>query len=163
MTFWAQSIRARLTFWYTLLVLSTLLLFGGVSYYFTGRTLSDNLDISLTNEVRWVRDFIQPQASKVRPGKRSIESLLRRKPPPPKAPDDTTESEAATEAADEIWNQIYEHTMLGPKKTYIQVADRKGTIIHRSINLGLDSLAIRHDAVAINTTALMTTQLAGVG
>lgn len=163
MAFRAQSIRARLTFWYTLLVLSTLLLFGGVSYYFTGRTLSDNLDISLTNEVRWVRDFIQPQASKVRPGKRSIESLLRRKPPPPKAPADTTESEAATEAADEIWNQIYEHTMLGPKKTYIQVADRKGTIIHRSINLGLDSLAIRHDAVAINTTALMTTQLAGVG
>ena len=45
MTFWTQSIRARLTFWYTLLVLSSLLLFGGLSYYFTGRTLSENLDL----------------------------------------------------------------------------------------------------------------------
>jgi two-component system OmpR family sensor kinase len=163
MAFWAQSIRARLTFWYTVLVLSTLLAFGAVSYYFTGRTLSDNLDISLKNEVRWVKDFIQPKASKVRPGKRSIESLLRRTPLPQKVTTDTTDSEAATEEADEIWNQIYEHTMLGPKKTYIQVADRRGNLIHRSINLGLDSLDVRYDAVAVNATALMTTQLAGVG
>lgn len=163
MAFWAQSIRARLTFWYTVLVLSTLLAFGAVSYYFTSRTLSDNLDISLKNEVRWVKDFIQPKASKVRPGKRSIESLLRRTPVPQKVTPDTTDSEAATEEADEIWNQIYEHTMLGPKKTYIQVADRRGNLIHRSINLGLDSLTIPYDAVAVNTTALMTTQLAGVG
>ncbi len=49
-------------------MLSTLVLFGVLSYYFTGKTLSENLDLSLKNEVRWMRDFIEPQASKVKPG-----------------------------------------------------------------------------------------------
>ena len=42
MAFWGQSIRARLTFWYTVLLLSSLVLFGGVSYFLTGQTLSEN-------------------------------------------------------------------------------------------------------------------------
>lgn len=163
MPLWPKSLRVRLTLWYTLLVLSTLLLFGGVSYYYTSRTLSDNLDISLGNEVRWVKGFIQPQASKVRPGKRSIESLLRRKAPPPRLPADSLVAEREMEEADEIWNQIYEHTLLGPKKTYIQVADRRGSVIYRSISLGPDSLPIHHDAVAINATTLMTVVLQGIG
>ncbi|MBM2846405.1 MAG: hypothetical protein HW407_1717 [Bacteroidetes bacterium] len=154
-----QSIRAKLTFWYSLLVLTTLLAFGGVSYYYTGRTLSDNLDISLRNEVRWVRDFIQPQASKVKPSKRSIESLLRRKPRQrPVEPDST--ADPAAEEADEIWNQIYEHTLLSPKKTYIQVADKKGIVIYRSLNLDEDTLKLA-STVAIDTTQLSTLWLRG--
>ena len=163
MAFWIRSIRARLTLWYSLLVLSTLLLFGGLSYYYTSTTLSQNLDISLTNESRWVRDFIQPQASKVRPGRRSIEQLLRRPPARRPPPPDSTETKAEEEEADEIWNKIYEHTLLSPKKTFIQVADRRGTIIYRSISLGLDSLPVRHDSVALNTTILRTTNVTGLG
>lgn len=160
MAFWVQSIRARLTFWYTLLVLSALLAFGGVSYYATSSTLSDNLDISLRREVRWVKDFIQPQASKVKPGKRSIESLLRRKPRESPSLSDSLEADEGVEEADEIWNQIYEHTLLSPKKTYIQVADRKTNIIYRSLNLGTDSLKL-NTTVAVDTTLLTRTWLHG--
>jgi heavy metal sensor kinase len=163
MPFGVSSIRARLTLWYSLLVISTLLLFGGLSYYYTRTTLSENLDKSLTNEARWVRDFIQPQASKVRPGRRSIEQLLRRAPASRPPPPDSTETEPEEEEADEIWNKIYEHTLLSPKKTFIQVADRRGSIIYRSISLGPDSLPVRHDSVALNATLLRTTNVAGVG
>lgn len=153
-----RSIRARLTFWYTLLVLSTLVGFGAAAYYYTGNTLSDNLDISLRNEVGWVRDFIQPQASKVKPGKLSIDALLRKPPPQRRAQADTLSADSTAEEADEIWNQILQHTLLSPKKTYIQVADRKGTIIYRSYSLGLDSLVIP-DTVAVNETILTTSDL----
>lgn len=160
MAFPLRSIRARLTFWYTLLVLSTLLAFAVVSYTYTSNTLTTNLDISLGNEVRWVRDFIQPQASKVKPSKRSIDALLRGRPlPQPVAPDSLGRDTTAQEA-DEIWNRIFEHTLLSPKKTYIQVADRRGTIIYRSYSLGPDSLGIG-DSVALNVTTLATLAMHG--
>jgi len=157
--FWPQSIRSRLTFWYTLLVLSTLLVFGGVAYYYTSNTLSGNLDISLRTEVRWVRDYLQPRASKVKPTKRSVESLMRQKPKQQAAEPDTVEGDA-TEEADEIWNQIYQHTLLSPKKTYIQVADRKGTILYRSISLGEDTLRLDQE-LKQDTTVLAYTWLNG--
>lgn len=161
MKFWFQSIRSRLTFWYTVLVLSTLLAFAGISYFYTRDKLSDNLDLSLRTEVRWVRDYLQPRASKVKPTKRSVESLLRRKPRQEVTPPDTDdESEAMEEEADEIWNQIYQHTLYSPKKTFIQVSDRKGTILYRSINLGEDTLHL--DAkLGRDTTFLEYTWLSG--
>jgi heavy metal sensor kinase len=158
--FWIQSIRARLTFWYTLLVLSTLLAFAGVSYFYTSNTLSDNLDISLGNEVRWVKNFIQPQASKVKPSKRSIDMLLRKKPKQELVLPDSVETDSEGDEADEIWNQIYEHTLLSPKKTYIQVADNRGAIIYRSYNLGPDTLKL-DKRVAVDTTFLTRTWLHG--
>ena len=159
MTLRVQSIRARLTLWYTLLVLSTLLLFGAISYTYTSKTLSENLDLSLKNEVRWVRDFIQPQAGKVRPGRRSIDSMIRRK--AGQMPAGTGEAERdTTEEADEIWNQIFKHTLHSPKKTYIQFSDRRGTAIYRSYNLGTDSL-VYSDSVGINATVLTTGWLNG--
>ncbi len=152
MTFRVRSIRARLTFWYTLLVLSTLLAFGVFAYYYTSKNLSENLDLSLRTEVGWVRDYIQPRASKVKPTKRSVESLLRQRAKKQASPPDTAESEAAEEA-DEIWNQIYLHTLYSPQKTFVQVADRKGTILYRSINLGEDTL--RLDATISRDTSFL--------
>ena len=104
MAVFRQSIRARLTFWYTLLVASTLLAFALVSYYYTRETLTNNLDISLANEVRWVKDFIQPQAGKIKPSKRSIDALLSRKPRVQSAPVDSLgrDSTAQEAEADEI-------------------------------------------------------------
>ncbi len=162
MAMFRQSIRARLTFWYTLLVASTLLAFALVSYYYTRETLTNNLDISLANEVRWVQDFIQPQASKIKPSKRSIDALLRRKPRIQPAPADSLgrDSTAQEAEADEIWNRIFEHALLSPKKTYIQVEDKKGVVIYRSFSLGADSLVIT-DTVAMNTTHLTTLYLEG--
>jgi heavy metal sensor kinase len=154
-----QSIRARLTLWYTLLVLSTLLLFGAISYMVTSKTLSENLDLSLKNEVRWVRDFIQPQAGKVRPGRRSIDTMIRKK--AGQIPGSTSETDRdTTEEADEIWNQIFKHTLQSPKKTYIQFTDRRGTAIYRSYNLGTDSLVFT-DTVGMNATVLTTGWLNG--
>jgi heavy metal sensor kinase len=161
MAFLVRSVRARLTFWYTLLVLSTLGAFGVVSYYFTSRTLLENLDLSLGQEVRWVQDFIKPQASKIKPSKRSIDALLRRKPAPAITPSDSANGDtAAAQEADKIWNRIFEHTLLSPKKTYIQVADHRNNIIYRSYSLGADSLALP-DSVSSGGTLVTTTHLQG--
>lgn len=160
MAFWAKSIRVRLTFSYTLLVLSTLTLFGVLSYYFTSKTLSENLDISLKNEVRWVRDFIAPQASKVKPSKRSIDNLVVKRVQEPLAALRMADVDSTIEEADEIWNQIFRHTLHSPKKTYIQFADARGTILYRSYNLASDSLMII-DTVSANSILVTTGYLNG--
>lgn len=155
-----RTVRTRLTLWYTLLLLSTLILFGVIAYYITGETLSENLDLSLRAEARWMRDFIQPQASKVKPGKRSIDMILNtrtRKPPPP--PLEGEDSLAAAES-DEIWNQIFRHSLQNTKKTYFQFSDRKGNILHRSYSLGTDSLVVT-DTIHANTILLTTITLNG--
>jgi heavy metal sensor kinase len=160
MVFWAKSIRVRLTLSYTLLVLSTLTLFGVLSYYFTSKTLSENLDISLKNEVRWVRDFIAPQASKVKPGKRSIDNLLVKRVQEPLAALRKADLDTTVEEADEIWNQIFRHTLHSPKKTYIQFADRRGNILYRSFNLASDTLVIT-DTISTNAIVVTTGYLNG--
>ncbi|MGA9117237.1 MAG: ATP-binding protein [Bacteroidota bacterium] len=155
-----QSVRVRLTLWYTLLVVATLVAFAVVSYTYTGEALTTNLDISLGNEVRWVRDFIQPKAGKVRPGRRSIDAILRGRPLLPPVAADSLGADTTAREADEIWNRIFEHTLLSPKLTYIQVADRKGAIIYRSFSLGQDSLAMP-DTIPLQTTLLATVYLRG--
>jgi heavy metal sensor kinase len=160
MAFWTKSIRVRLTFAYTLLVLSTLTLFGVLSYYFTSKTLSENLDISLKNEVRWVRDFIAPQASKVKPSKRSIDNLVVKRVQEPLAALRKADADTTVEEADEIWNQIFKHTLHSNKKTYIQFADANGTILYRSYNLATDSLMIT-DTVSANSILVTTGYLNG--
>ncbi|MBX2991140.1 MAG: HAMP domain-containing protein [Bacteroidetes bacterium] len=162
MAFWYQSIRTRLTVWYTLLVLVTLVAFGLAAYYYTRNQLSNNLDISLKSEVRWVKDFISPQASKVKPSKQSIDALLRKKsttfpqrfigPVLPEPPE--------TEEADEIWNHIFKHSLVSQKKTFIQVEDKKGDVIYRNYSLGSDSLAAP-DELPLDTTIVVTTLLGG--
>jgi heavy metal sensor kinase len=158
--FWYQSIRTKLTVWYTLLVLVTLVAFGLAAYYYTRNQLSNNLDISLRAEVRWVKDFISPQASKVKPSKQSIDALLRKKsttlpqrfigPLPPDTPE--------AEEADEIWNHIFKHSLVSQKKTFIQVEDKKGVVIYRNYSLGLDTLStpdhLPLDSIVVSTTHL---------
>ncbi len=160
MALWTKSIRVRLTFGYTLLLLSTLVLFGAFSYYYTGRTLSENLDISLRNEVRWVRDFIQPQVYKIKPGHRSLDNLLEKRVREPSTALKPTEIDTLTEEADEIWNQIFRHTLHSPKKTYIQFADRKGNVLYRSYNLATDTLVMA-DTIPLNAISVTTGYLNG--
>jgi len=157
---WTKSIRVRLTLAYTLLVLVTLLAFGGLSYYFTGRTLSENLDLSLRNEVRWMRDFIEPQVSKIKPGRGSIDNILERRVREPISALNRPEVDTLFEETDEIWNQIFRHTLHSPKKTYIQLSDRKGNILYRSYNLATDTLVL-NDTIPLNSIDLLTGYLNG--
>lgn len=151
--FFRMSIRSRLTFWYTLVVLVTLLVFVGVSYYFTGRTLAENLDLSLQNQVRWVKEFIGPQAARVKPSKRSIDAIMRNRATQPRITG--LERDTTVEEADEIWNAIYRHNLQSTKRTYIQFLDRKGAIIYRSYNLTSDSLVVR-DSIPLGTPVVLT-------
>lgn len=159
MAFWTQSIRARLTFWYTLLVLSTLLIFGALSYYFTSRTLNENLDISLGNEVRWARDFLAPQAGKIKPGTRSLDTVLRKGQPAQPRFIGPLPDEVALAEEDAIWEQIFRHSLHSSRKTYIQFLDSRRSIIY-SHNLGTDTLIIT-DSVGLNETILTTGWLNG--
>jgi two-component system, OmpR family, sensor kinase len=134
-----HSIRSKLTLWYTALLALTLLGFGGISYFFTRATLSDSLDLSLRNEVKWVSEFIEPQAKKVRLKRSALLELqqLRKITPPPAEMD---QEPADSTTTDEIWNQIYQHTILSPRRQYIQILDRNGDLLYRSPSLGKQTL-----------------------
>lgn len=162
MAFWFQSIRTRLTAWYTLLVLVTLVGFGLAAYFYTRNQLSENLDISLKSEVRWVKDFISPQASKVKPSKQSIDALLRKKSSQwPQRFIGPLQSEGDEGAeADEIWNHIFKHSLVSAKKTFIQVEDKNGVVIYRNFSLGVDTLEAPH-RLPYDTTIVLTTVLNG--
>jgi heavy metal sensor kinase len=160
MFFRLRSVRTRLTLWYTLLLLSTLLLFGVLSYYFTGDTLSKNLDRSLMAEARWMRDFIQPQASKLKAGHPGSDAIGTTKVPPRIVGPLPPEDDLAAQEADEIWSQIFRHSLQNPKKTFIQFLDKGGAIIYRSPSLGPDSLVFP-DTIRYNTITLTTSELDG--
>jgi two-component system OmpR family sensor kinase len=136
-----HSIRTKLTLGYTALLGLTLLSFGGISYFFTRATLADNLDRSLYSEVTWVNEFIGPKAKKVRLKRSALLELmeLKRSAPAP-APGETTQMTADSGAVDVIWNQIYQHTILSPRRQYIQILDRNGDLLYRSPSLGKQSL-----------------------
>jgi two-component system, OmpR family, sensor kinase len=134
-----HSIRSKLTLWYTALLAMTLVGFGGLSYLITRTTFSDNLDLSLRSEVKWVNEFIEPQAKKVRLKRSALLELQRLKKATP-APADVEQENADTSGTDEIWNQIYQHTILSPRRQYIQILDRNGDLLYRSPSLGKQKL-----------------------
>ena len=150
---WLKSIRARLTFWYSILLLTTLTAFGLIAYTYSRQQLTDSLDLSLRNEVKWVKNFIEPKAAKVKPSRKFIS----KKKTPPLSRELSAVNEDSTgmsEADEEIWNQIYEHALINPKKTMIEVTDKKGAVIFRSYTVGDDSLVIGEaplNTIRINT------------
>jgi heavy metal sensor kinase len=154
-----QSIRVKLTFWYTLIVGATLFGFGAASYFFTQEKLFASLDYSLRNEVVWLKNFIEPQAKKVKLKRRRIKvtpPAAEKKSGDKKAPLENTVEvvEADSAAFDEIWNQIYEHTLLSPKKQIIQIRDRNDEILYRSYSLGKEEIFF--EDIPYNTIKLVT-------
>lgn len=161
-----RSVRTKLTFWYSFVLLTTLVAFGIISYEYSREQLIGGLDLSLKNEVRWVKNFLEPNESKVKPSRRfaSRKRTAPRPARPPAATDSTAsgtavptaaaDSEAQADADDEIWNQIYEHAVLNPKKTLIEVTNKWGAIVFRSFSVGDDSLGIGD--VPINTIKIQT-------
>src|SRR5258707_9004128 len=114
-----KSIRAKPTLWYSFVVLLILVAFGLVTYEYTSQQLAENLDRSLSNEVIWVNNYIKPKVDKVKPSKKFASknkpaATVEVQPP---VRDETEYGEAD----DEIWNQIYQHALINPKKTMIEV------------------------------------------
>ena len=135
-----HSIRAKLTLWYALILAFTLIGFGVTSFLITRSAMYSNLDYSLRNEVKWVNEFIEPQAKKIRLKRAAVKELQelkrthtgREKGKHTLEPDSTDKDR---EVIDEMWNQIYHHTLLSPRRHYIQILDRNGDLLFRSQSL----------------------------
>jgi two-component system OmpR family sensor kinase len=153
-----HSVRTKLTLWYTLVLAATLVGFGATAYLFTRSTLSDNLDRSLRNEVQWVNEFIGPKAKKIRLKRSALLELqqLKRSTPPETQTDQADSEEVAIDA---IWNQIYQHTLLSPRRQYIQILDRNGDLLYRSPSLGKGSLL--YTDIPYGSTKVVTIQNEG--
>ena len=129
-------IRVRLTFYYTLIVVITFLIFGTIAFLSIEKQLFNSLDSTLKNETEWLQKFIEPKARRVKLNRElqrrkflaEAESLKTFKLKPAKEID--VEGKDSLEL-DSYWNQIYEHTLLSPKKQKIQIVDRNGEILYK--------------------------------
>jgi heavy metal sensor kinase len=133
-----HSIRTRLTFWYAAWSAATLLGSGLIGYLVLRETLESNLDRSLRSEIKWVNDFIEPTAKKIKLTKSAVLELNKLKQEATTSEDTTDEdvSPEEREQVDAMWNQIYQHTLLSPRRHYIQIVDRNGQLLYRSPSLG---------------------------
>jgi heavy metal sensor kinase len=133
-----HSIRTKLTLWYAAWSAATLLGSGLIGYLLLRATLENNLDRSLRSEIKWVNDFIEPTAKKIKLKKSAILELNKLK-QEATTQDDTTEEDdnpEEREQVDAMWNQIYQHTLLSPRRHFIQIVDRNGQLLYRSLSLG---------------------------
>ncbi len=148
-----SSIRTRLTLWYAMFVAATLMAFGGSTYWFTRSTLEENLDISLRNEIEWVSAFIEPKARKVPLKRAALKELQQLQ---ESTPQDDTEPQEGDAEIDEIWNEIYQHLLLSPRKQLIQILDRNNDVLYISHNLG--TVRLQHEDIPYRSIKLVTTQ-----
>lgn len=125
-----SSIKFKLTLLYSFSLLLTLGIYSTLAYYYMQKNLLDGLDASLRSEVRWIRDAIEPKVS-------NFESMI----------SEFEEENADSLLEDEIWDIIYEHSLLSSKKQFIQIKDRNGKEIYRSLSLG--SLDLPIDSVSV--------------
>lgn len=135
-----RSIRTKLTLWHTVWLAAILLAFGTTAFFYTRSVLSENLDLSLRNEVKWVNEFIEPKAKKVRLKRSAVRELQQLK---KKAAEEEQQEEKEQAESDEIWNQIYQHTLLGPRRHFIQILDRNNDLLYRSPSLGKQSITYK--------------------
>jgi two-component system, OmpR family, sensor kinase len=134
-----HSIRTKLSLWYAAILGLTLLGSGMIAYVVSRSSLLDNLDYSLKNEVKWVNEFIEPKAKKVKIKRAALKELQELKRSAAQQ-EEQPEVEADTSGGkrteiDEMWNQIYQHTLLSPRRHYIQILDRNGDLLYRSQSL----------------------------
>lgn len=133
-----KSIRLKLTLYYSLVLLLALGIFGIAAYLYTGETLSENLNMSLRSEVQWLREILEGrlkgERGKIRNFRKDLLNAV------PQINDSTQQDEEQSEEQTEVWNKIYEHSLLNSKKQFIYIVDRRGRIFYRSFNLARDSL-----------------------
>ncbi|HET9131596.1 MAG TPA: HAMP domain-containing protein, partial [Terriglobia bacterium] len=134
-----HSIRTKLTLWYAAWSAATLIGSGLMGYLVLRDTLENNLDRSLRSEIKWVNDFIEPTAKKIKLTKSAILELNRIKQEATAADEDSSDEDVTPEErqqVDAMWNQIYQHTLLSPRRHFIQIVDRNGQLLYRSLSLG---------------------------
>jgi len=156
-----HSIRTKLTLWYAVIFGVTLFGSGLTAYFITRSTMLENLDRSLRNEVKWVNEFIEPRAKRIplkRAALRELEELKRTPPPQPDETDQESDiSEEERAAIDEMWNQIYQHTLLSPRRHFIQILDRNGDLLYRSQSMR--GMAIRFEEIPYQWINVVSTTL----
>ncbi|MCX6122762.1 MAG: ATP-binding protein [Ignavibacteriales bacterium] len=133
-----HSIRTKLSLWYAAILCVTLIGSGAIAYVVSRSTLLDNLDGSLKNEVTWVNAFIEPKAKKVklkRAALQELRELKRTAAQQEEQPEVIDTSAGKRTEIDEMWSQIYQHTLLSPRRHYIQILDRNGDLLYRSQSL----------------------------
>jgi heavy metal sensor kinase len=154
-----RSIRNRLTAWYALGLATTLLITGVSATFVTRAALIENLDESLHNEVRWVNDFIEPKAKRVRLKRAAILELRELRKTAAQQPAPPGDSLAVDDETDAMWREIYRHTLLTPRSHYIQILDRNGDLLYASQTLGttrLDWSQMPYKWIQVVTTTLPT-------
>jgi len=133
-----KSIRLKLTGWYSISLLLVLATFGVIAYLYTRDTLIESLDISLRNETEWIRGNLEPRLD-IHKGR--MRTPQRNFLPPPSDSDTTSQEDQPESAEDyEIWNKIYEHSLLNSKKQFIYIFNKRGQAFYKSYNLGRDTL-----------------------
>jgi two-component system OmpR family sensor kinase len=153
-----HSIRTKLTLWYAGVLGVTLVSSGVIAYVISRSNLLDNLDLSLKNEAKWVSEFIEPKAKKVklrRAAIRELQKLKRNAAQQEETVEDEPEAIEERSEIDDMWNQLYRHTLLSPRRHYIQILDRNGDLLYRSQNLGQNKISykeIPYQSINVVTT-----------
>ena len=146
------SLKMRLTFWYSTIVVLSLSLFGVYMYLSVSNELHANLDASLANVAMSLDNIIKEN---------TIEYLKQKTEKRPKASQDKfalfredekrrfvgplrpgSEQKESVEDKGMVWSAIYQHILLEPKNYFLQIADTNNHIVWRSENLKSDSLPV---------------------
>ncbi|HTP13794.1 MAG TPA: ATP-binding protein [Bacteroidota bacterium] len=157
MTFF-HSIRTKLTIWYAAWSAATLIGSGIIGYFVIRETLDSNLDRSLRTEIKWVNDFIEPTARKIKLKKSAILELNKLKQEATTSDESTDEDSTPEEQqqVDAMWNQIYQHTLLSPRRHFIQIVDRNGQLLYRSPSLGKQEIQFADSLIPYARIAITT-------
>jgi len=148
-----KSIRARLTLWYSFIVLTTLALFGVIAYTYSSRQLVDNLDRLLTSDAQWVSSYLTPKAGRVKPSRKF--TTKQKQPIEPESIFPGEDLAAQPQDADDaFWSELYIHSLVNRRNTLIEVTDKRGNLIFRSVNSPDENLAIGE--VPVNTIKIIT-------
>jgi len=148
------SLRVKLSIWYSVIVVLSLLAYGAFTYFSVSRDLHTNLDASLTKVAASLDFIIQKNESldlknlKKKPTVNDKFKIFRESEKMrfvgPLRP--SLVSKMQDDAGNDIvWSAIYEHILMNPKNYYIQISDTNNLIIWRSKNLQNDSLPKLND------------------
>ncbi|CUU10414.1 HAMP domain-containing protein [Candidatus Kryptobacter tengchongensis] len=139
--FW--SIKFKLAILYSIALLLTLAIYNALTYFYLREKLLDGLDNSLRSEVKWIKDAIEPKISNLESSILEIQDE-----------DEVARTDSTLE--NEIWDIIYEHSLLISKKQFIQIKDKNGKELYSSLNLGSLDLPIDSVSAQEGEITLMT-------
>lgn len=139
--FW--SIKFKLAILYSIALLLTLAIYNALTYFYLREKLLDGLDNSLRSEVKWIKDAIEPKISNLESSILEIQDE-----------DEVARTDSTLE--NEIWDIIYEHSLLISKKQFIQIKDKNGKELYSSLNLGSLDLPIDSVSAEEGEITLMT-------